>query len=67
MLNGFAAEDLIGELSLLIASSADCGSGQPVRARKPRRFLQTDAQMLETFGLFLRYVRETAKQRWFKK
>lgn len=66
LLNGsFAAEDLIDELSLLIAPAADCGSGQPSLfegmpglSASPRRFVQRDIQVLEHSGLALQYVRQ---------
>ena len=70
LLNGsFAAEDLIDELSLLIAPAADCGSGQPSLfegmpglSASPRRFVQRDIQVLEHSGLALQYVRDREEE-----
>lgn len=67
VLNGsFAAEDLIDELSLLLAPAADCGTGRPslfeappglAPAPEPRRFVRESVQKLENSGLALRYRR----------
>lgn len=70
LLNGsFAAEDLIDELSLLIAPAADCGSGQPSLFEEmpglsvsPRRFVRKDIQVLEHSGLALQYVRDREEE-----
>lgn len=67
LLNGsFAAEDLIDELSLLIAPAADCGGTRPSlfdaadalsHPAEPRRFVRKNVQTLENSGLLLQYVR----------
>lgn len=70
LLNGsFAAEDLIDELSLLIAPAADCGGGQPALFEEmpglsvsPRRFVRKDIQVLEHSGLALQYVRDREEE-----
>ena len=70
LLNGsFAAEDLIDELSLLIAPAANCGGGQPSLFEgipglsvSPRRFVRKDIQVLEHSGLALQYVRDREEE-----
>ena len=72
LLNGsFAAEDLIDELSLLIAPAADCSGQQPSlfetlpgmsTTAGPRRFIRKDVQVLGDHGLALQYVRDREEE-----
>ena len=69
--SSFAAEDLIDELSLLIAPAADCGGQQPSLFEMlpglsgpigPRRFIRRDVQLMGDSGLALQYVQNREEE-----